>query len=53
MIYPFHFLYALYYACKNANEMIQEQAQYFHDLLLRDEACYFVARLGGYLDDDF
>ena len=32
---------------------IQEQAQYFHDLLLRDEACYFVARLGGYLDDDF
>ena len=49
------FFDALYYACENADEMIQEQAQYFHDLLLWDEAGYFVARLGGYgdLDDDF
>ena len=47
------FFDALYYACENADEMIQEQAQYFHNLLLWDEACYFVARLGGYLDDDF
>lgn len=47
------FFDALYYACENGDEMLADQAHYFHEQLLRSECCYFVARLGGYLGDDF
>ena len=47
------FFDALYYACENGDEMLADQAHYFHEQLLRSEGCYFVARLGGYLGNDF
>lgn len=41
---------ALYYACENGDEMLAEQAKYFHDCLLYDEVHYYAARMGGYID---
>lgn len=39
---------ALYYACANGDEMLAEQAQYFHNLLLHDEKYYYAGRMGGF-----
>ena len=41
---------ALYYACENGDEMLADQAKYFHDCLLYDEWRYYAARMGGYID---
>ena len=41
---------ALYYACENGDDMLAEQARYFHDCLLHDEVRYYAARMGGYID---
>jgi len=42
---------ALYYACENGDEMLEEQGRYFHDCLLYDEKYYYAARMGGYEPD--
>lgn len=39
---------ALYYACENGDEMLAEQAEYFHDCLLYDEKHYYAGRMGGF-----
>ena len=42
------FFDALYYTCENGDEMLEEQADYFHDCLMWDERHYFAGRLGNY-----
>lgn len=37
---------ALYYASENGEFALQEQEQYFLDLLLNEERPYFISRLG-------
>ena len=39
---------ALYYACENGDEMLEEQAKYFHERLLDDEKYYYAGRMGGF-----
>ena len=39
---------ALYYACENGDEMLEEQARYFHERLLDDEKYYYAGRMGGF-----
>lgn len=39
---------ALYYACENGDEMLADQAKYFHDCLVYEEKHYYAARMGGY-----
>ena len=36
---------ALYYACENGDEMLADQAQYFHDCLLYEEHGYYAERM--------
>lgn len=38
---------ALYYASEYGESGLQDQEEYFYDLLLDDESNYFAARLGG------
>ena len=38
---------ALYYASEYGEDGLQDQEDYFYDLLLDDESNYFAARLGG------
>ena len=38
---------ALYYASECGESGLQDQEEYFYDLLLDDESNYFAARLGG------
>ncbi len=38
---------ALYYSSECGEEGLQDQEDYFYDLLLDDEKDYFAARLGG------
>lgn len=38
---------ALYYACDNGKEMLQEQTDYFLDLLYCDEAQHYISRMNG------
>lgn len=42
------FMDALYYACENGDAMLEDQARYFHELLMNDEAYYYAARMGGF-----
>ena len=39
---------AMYYACENGDEMLEDQAQYFENCLLGDESVYYAARMGSY-----
>ena len=39
---------ALYYASENGESALQEQEQYFLDLLLNEERPYYFARMGFY-----
>lgn len=38
---------AMYYACENRDEMLQQQTDYFLDLLYCDEADYYISRMTG------
>jgi len=38
---------ALYYACENRDEMLQDQTSYFNDLLYCDEVNYYIGRMTG------
>ena len=38
---------ALYYACENGEEMLQQQSDYFLDLLYCEEADYYINRMIG------
>ena len=38
---------ALYYACENGEEMLQEQTDYFLERLYCDEAQYYISRMTG------
>lgn len=38
---------ALYYASECGEDGMQDQEDYFYDLLMNDERNYFAARLGG------
>lgn len=42
------FMDALYYACENGDARLGDQARYFHELLMNDEAYYYAARMGGF-----
>ena len=36
---------AMYYACENRDEMLQQQTDYFPDLLYCDEVDYYISRM--------
>ena len=36
---------AMYYACENRDEMLQQQADYFLNLLYCEEADYYISRM--------
>ena len=36
---------AMYYACENRDEMLQQQTDYFLDLLYCDEVDYYISRM--------
>ena len=38
---------AMYYACENRDEMLQQQTDYFLDLLYCDEADHYISRMTG------
>lgn len=38
---------AMYYACENRDEMLQQQTDYFLDLLYCEESNYYISRMTG------
>ena len=38
---------ALYYACEDGEDMLQQQSDYFLDLLYCDEASSYISRMTG------
>ena len=39
---------AMYYICENGDEMLEDQAAFFHERLLEDEKYYYAGRMGGF-----
>ena len=39
---------AMYYICENGDEMLADQATYFHERLIYDEKYYYAGRMGGF-----
>ena len=39
---------AMYYACENGDEMLEDQVAYFHERLIYDEKYYYAGRMGGF-----